>query len=244
MTNLVVISFPNKENALKGAHELWVLESIGDISIYEKVMIRKSPTGEITQLETDTTEGLRISSGAAFGALIGIVGGPVGVLVGLLSGTLMGAAIESNYVVFTEDISTKIKDRLRPGTVAILAEINEESPVFVDNAVSYLDAKIFRSDIEYIYEEYEDRQIKEVDHEITTERKRLKTSIAADKSFVYKKLADLKEKRKHRIEKLGTKHRDAEKLRIINKIQKHKEEIFVLEQRLNKIEHHSADHLK
>jgi hypothetical protein len=37
MTNLIVISFKNESQAIEGSHKLNDLESVGDITVYEKV---------------------------------------------------------------------------------------------------------------------------------------------------------------------------------------------------------------
>lgn len=41
MTNLIVISFKNEAQAIETSHKLMELESSGDITFYEKVILRK-----------------------------------------------------------------------------------------------------------------------------------------------------------------------------------------------------------
>jgi hypothetical protein len=206
MTNLVLILFPSEENALKGAHRLRKLEFLGDISIFGKVMIRKSETGELMQLEDDGSESFWISSGAAFSALINTAGIPVAII-----------------------------DQLKPGTVAILAEINGDDPFLVEDEVSSLGAKVFRSGGNYIYLDNEEGGVKELDEDIATERRRLKSETADDKLQVKYKIAELKEKRTGRIQELRKTQRAAKRVRLINRIQEHREEIFRLEQRIDEI---------
>ena len=205
MTNLIVITFSDEAKALDGSHKLSELESFGDISIFEKVMVKKDAKGNVTVLQADTTEGVRTLSGMAIGSIIGALGGPVGLLVGMLAGTVTGTLLEADYFDFSEDFGTKVNKRLQPGTVALIAEISEEGPSIVDTAFEPLGATISRSDVDYEYDEYLDEQVEELDEDISAERARIKSAAASDKAKIQKKIDQLKEKRKKRIEELKAK---------------------------------------
>jgi len=43
MTNLVVVSFTNESQAIEASHKMIELESLGDITVYEKVIVKKKP---------------------------------------------------------------------------------------------------------------------------------------------------------------------------------------------------------
>jgi uncharacterized membrane protein len=247
MTNIIVASFAKEAQAIEASHKLTELESFGDISIYEKVMVKKDTDGNITPLQTDTSEGLRIISGMTLGTLVGAFAGPVGLMVGMLSGTLVGSALEADYVDFSEDFSSKVTGQLQPGTVAISAEIYEEGPAFVDNALEPLGAAIFRSNVDYVYNDYVDEQVEEIDEEIAGEREKIKSAAAAEKSRIQQKIASLKEKRHKRIVELKEKQKEtvakikgpiweAKKSRLVNRIYNHKEKIAELESRLKAME--------
>jgi uncharacterized membrane protein len=199
MTNLIVLSFTVEAKAIAASHKLAELESYGDISMFEKVIIKKGASGEFTYLQTETSDGLRMVSGMAFGTLVGAVGGPVGMLVGMLSGTVIGAIGETDYVDFSEDVVRKVTDRLKVGDVAILAEISEDSPAFVDDVVSALGGNIFRSNADDLYSDYEDQQVKQFDAEIAEGRRQFKAALREDKASIKKRIEQLKEKRTQRI---------------------------------------------
>jgi uncharacterized membrane protein len=237
MTNLVVLSFSNEAKAIDASHKLAELESYGDISIFEKAMIKKTANGELVTVQTDTSDGLRIVSGMTLGTLIGAIGGPVGMLIGLLSGTVVGALAETDYVDFSDDFVSNVSKRIQPGNVAILAEVSEDSPAFIDNAMTAFGAVIFRSNVDDMREEYDDKQLKELDDDIAAERKQLKTSMANRKAEVEKKIAQLKEKRKQRIAALKENARSRRKARIEKSISNQKEKISKLEGDLRKLEH-------
>ncbi|MGZ8510517.1 MAG: DUF1269 domain-containing protein [Chitinophagaceae bacterium] len=220
MTNLIVLSFPNEANAIQASHKLAELESIGDISIFEKVIIKKGANGEFTYLQTESSDGERMVSGMAIGTLVGVIGGPVGMLVGMLSGTLVGAAVEADYVDFSEDVVRKVSDQLNVGDVAILAEISEDGSFFVDSTIAPLGGNIFRYNVDDAYSDYENDQAQQIDNEIAEERRQFKAARSEDKARVKNKIEQLKEKRKQRIAALKEKANDRKKARLTKAIDK------------------------
>lgn len=236
MTNLIVLSFPDEAKAIQASHKLIELESFGDISIFEKAIIKKGADGEYTSLQSESTDGLRLVSGMALGTLIGVIGGPVGMMVGMLTGTAIGAIAETDYVDFAEDFVNKVSDRLKVGDVAILAEVSEDSPAFVDNVVTTLGGTIFRSNVDNVYDDYDDEQVREFDKEIAEDRKQFKAAVREDKERIKKRIEQLKEKRRQRIAALKEKAKDRKKARLAKAINKEEEKISQLKQGLNKLE--------
>ena len=248
MTNLIVISFQNQSQAIEGSHKLVELESFGDITIYEKAMLKKDADGKTSVIESETSDGLRTLSGMALGTLVGALAGPVGMLVGMMTGTLAGAALESDYFDFSDDLESKVSSRVQPGTVSIIAEIYEDNPAFVDNAVAPFGATVFRSDIDYVYDEYVDDQIEELDEEIAAERAKIKEAAASEKSKIMQRIDQLKERRHQRITELKEKQKsfiakikssmqEEKKSQLKNRIYKHQKKIDVLEEKLKHLEH-------
>ncbi len=249
MTNLIVISFKNESQAIDASHKLVELESFGDITVYEKVMVKKDSNGQTSVIQSETSDGLRTLSGMALGSLVGALAGPVGLMVGMVTGTLTGAALESDYYDFSEDFQSKVMNRIQPGMVAILAEIYEDSPSFVDNAVAPFNATVFRSDVDYVYDEYVDDQIEEVDEEIAAERAKIKSAAASEKLKIQQKIDQLKDRRQQRIAELKGKKKsfiakikvsmeEEKRSQLKNRINKHQKKIDVLEEKLKHLEHH------
>ena len=248
MTNLIVGSFDNESQAITASHRLNELESYGDITVYEKVIIKKDFDGETSVIQSDTSDGVRTFSGMAIGSLVGAIAGPVGLLVGMITGTLVGAVAESDYFDFSDEFTRKVKDRLQPGTVAILAEVYEDSPDFIDNAFNGLGATtVFRSDVDYVYDDYEDEQVEESDEEIAAERAKIKSANAEEKAKIQQNIDDLKEKRRKRIAELKEKHqtnrekhqasrKDARKERLEKRISRHQTRIAELEEKVKELD--------
>jgi len=235
MTNLIVLSFPNEEKAIQASHKLTELESFGDISIYEKAIIKKGANGEYTSLQSEGSDGLRLVSGMALGTLIGAIGGPVGMMIGMLSGTAIGAVAETDYVDFSEDLVNKVSNHLKVGDVAILAEVSEDSPAFVDGAVTPLGGNIFRSNVDNVYDDYEDAQVQEFDREIAEDRKQFKAAVKEDKDRIKKRIEQLKEKRRQRIAALKQKANDRKKERLSKAINKEQSKVSDLKESLKKL---------
>jgi hypothetical protein len=167
----------------------------------------------------------------------------------MFTGTLVGAVAESDYFDFSDDFTAKVNDRLQPGTVAIIAEVFEESPDFIDNAFGSFGATtVFRSDVDYVYDDYEDEQIEETDEEIAAERARIKSATATEKAKIQQKIENLKDNRRKRIARLKEKHQankerhnasrnEARRERLEKRISRHQTRITKLEDKVNKLEH-------
>ena len=211
MANVIVVSFQEETKAIEALHKLNELESLGDISIYEKIMIRKKANGESEILKEDSFEGWRTLAGMGVGSLLGMLGGPLGFVFGLYTGTAVGALAEINHYDFADDFITKVENKMQTGTIAIIAELDEDSNAFVDTYLKPLGAVITRSDVDFEFDKYENEQIDELDEEIADERAAFKEARKEDRKKIQKKIAELKEKRKAKIAEFVAKAKAAEK---------------------------------
>jgi uncharacterized membrane protein len=210
MTNLIIASFKEEAEAIAASKKLNDLESIGDISIYEMVVVKKNPSGEAVVLQEadDPADGFKTISGMAIGTIIGSLAGPVGMVVGMFTGTLVGAADEADDYGFAADFVSGVGEHLQPGTAAVVAEIEEDDPVFIDSTLSMLGATVTRTDVNYEYTKYSDEEIDEYDEDIAAAREKLKVAATEDKDRIRQKIAKLKDKRKDRISELKEKAKD------------------------------------
>lgn len=247
MTNLIIASFKEEAEAIEASHKLKELETIGDITIYEMAIIKKTTDGKVLVLEADDrTEGLRTLSGMTIGALVGALAGPVGLAVGMLTGTATGLVLEEDHYDLSEEFRTKALSQLEPGTIAIIAEIDEDSEIFVDSTLGPLGATIMRTDVDYLYDEQADEEMENLEEEIADERAKIKSASAAEKSRIQQRIAGLKEKRKNRIAELKKKVKEVASVvktsvkerkiaRLRNSIEKHQRKIAALEKKLQAV---------
>ena len=149
MVNLVIASFKDEAKAKAASQKLFELESIGDITVYESVIVKKKLDGETEILKAYTTGGLRTLSGMAIGSLVGAIAGPVGMAVGMFAGTVGGMAWEADYFSFSEDFGSKVTNKMSPDTFALVAEIDEDNVVFVDGTLAPLGGVVVRTDVDY-----------------------------------------------------------------------------------------------
>ncbi|HXB92983.1 MAG TPA: DUF1269 domain-containing protein [Puia sp.] len=256
MTNLIIDSFQEEAAAIEASHKLSELESIGDITIYERVVVKKNTDGKTVVLQADTTEeGGTTLSGMAIGTLVGSLAGPVGMLLGMFTGTLTGAAIETDEYGFAEDFLSKVSDQLQPGMAAVIAEIEEDKAIFVDETLSPLGGTLTRADVDYEYTKYSDEEVDEVDEDIAAARAKLKAAADEDKNKFRQKIGRLKEKRKEKIAELKEKAKEAvtevrtsakdrkiDKMR--SKIEKHQAKIADLEKKLQAVLEKAKEEVK
>jgi uncharacterized membrane protein len=211
MKNVIVASFKEEAKAIEALHKLNELDSFGDISIYDQIMVRKNADGKTEILKQDDSEGWRTLTGMGVGSLLGLLGGPVGVVIGLYTGTAIGAIADANHYDFAEDFIAKVEKKIMAGTVTIIAEIEEDSEVFIDSYLKPFGAEIFRSDVDFEFDNYMDEQIDEIDDEIAADRETLKKAAGNEKAKIQKKIADLKEKRRAKIAEFVAKGKEAKK---------------------------------
>lgn len=241
------MSFASEAKAMEASHKLAEVESFGNITVYEKVIAKKDLDGNVTLLESNTTGGLRTLTGMTLGTMAGAFAGPVGLVIGIFTGALAGAAVESDYYDFAEDFTKKVIEHLQPGTVAIVAEIYEEDPALLDYDLEPFGATVSRSNLDYAHDEYEDGQIKGIEEEITAQRNKLKSALAADKARIQENISRLKEQRKKRITdlkqrqntviaKIRTLANDHRKARLIKSIDRHEKKVEELEEKLKTTE--------
>lgn len=249
MTNLIVASFNDEAKAIEASKKLTELDSLGDITIYERVIVRKNPNGETVVLQqTESTDGLRTVSGMAIGSLVGALAGPVGMMLGMLTGTMVGAVSDSDHYDFADDFASRAAGQLKPGTVAIIAEVNEDNEIFINDSLKALNAVVTRTDVDYEYDKFSDEQIDAFDEEIAEERAEIKSANAAEKAKIQKRIAELKDKRRKRITELKEKmnkkaehiqgtFRDRKADRLRHRIEKYQTKIEVLKHELEDIAH-------
>jgi uncharacterized membrane protein len=205
MKNVIVASFKEESKAIEALHKLNELESFGDISIYEQIMVRKKADGKTEILKQDDSEGWRTLTGMGVGSLLGLLGGPVGFVVGLYTGTAIGAIADASHYDFADDFIAKVEKKIAVGTVTIIAEIEEDSEAFVDSYLKPLGAVITRSDVDLEFDKHVDEQVDEIEADIAEDRAALKEAVGDEKKRIETKIADLKEKRRARIAEFAAK---------------------------------------
>jgi len=208
MSQIIVVSFMEETKAIHALDKLSELESSGEITIYEKTMVRKKENGQYEILNQDGFQGWQTLTGMAVGSIFGILAGPLGFVIGLYTGGAIGLVSEIGEDNFEADFISKLEGGVSAGTVSIIAEVDDNGNVAIDHAMKKMGAVVSRSDVDFAYGHYVSEKIDELDDEIAEGREELKTSAKDVKHKAEEKIRALKEKRKLKIagcEKKGKK---------------------------------------
>ncbi|MBP6815117.1 MAG: DUF1269 domain-containing protein [Burkholderiaceae bacterium] len=222
MNKLLVAVFESELAADGGLHALRALHAEGDITLYATGVIAKDADGLIRVMESDGQGALGTGLGLAVGSLIGLLGGPAGVVVGAVTGAAAGAVRDFWAAGVGLDFIEEAQRNLKPGKVALVAEIEEEWVVPVDSALESRGGVVLRRTRSSVAEAQFDHDIAAIKGEIkaleaeaaragaaaketlrakiTTTRGRLDDAVrrAADRVAALKSEADAK------VESLGT----------------------------------------
>ncbi len=143
--NFVVITFPSQDEAIKASHNIQDLAVRGDIELKYSVMLKKNNEGKVEILKKETKNGTESWTGMFIGMLVGLFFGPLGFLISTLAGTAIGAGVDSSHEKFNDNFVNKVKEKLDEGDTAIVANINEQSDVFIDDAMKDFSCDIYRT---------------------------------------------------------------------------------------------------
>ena len=144
MNKMLVAIFDTELAAQAGLQALNKLHADGDITVYATGVMAKDAAGVVSVKKSMDPGPIGIATGLAVGGLIGLLGGPAGMAVGALTGTLAGAVRDFWAAGVGLDFIEEAAQRLQPGKVALVAEIEEEWIIPVDAALEAAGGHVFR----------------------------------------------------------------------------------------------------
>ena len=196
MENLIYATFSDEKSAAEGFEKLQNLDQLGDITIYTIALIKKNEGDGFSLLHHAGTEiGDMPAKGALAGTLVGALAGPLGMVIGMLTGTAVGSANEDAYGDVARQFLDKAQKQLRPGDLAIVMDVEEDSDTMIDTYLAPYNGIIFRSDIEEEYAENDRAEWDELDKEMQEEKEELKVATDNEKAQIQAKIAKLEAKR-------------------------------------------------
>jgi len=194
MDRMLVVVFGNETKAYEGKKALLQLDNEGSISVYGYAVVAKNADGTASIKQGDDSGPLGTLVGTSLGSLIGVLFGPVGLAVGATAGLAGGAAADLTNAGVGEDFIDDVSKDLRPSTVAVVAEIEEDWTTPVDTRMEAIGGTVFR------------RALSDVGHQVHQENvTAMKADMAQFKAEHAQARADRKAKLEDKINKLDSK---------------------------------------
>ena len=146
MSNLVVITFADPDEAQKLHDTLQSGQKAGYISLDDMAVVTKDEEGEI-HVTNEVDRGVKVGAvgGGALGLLIGTIFFPIGGLVlGATAGALIGKMAETGV---DKNIIEDVENDLQPGTSAIFFLIREANPDAAIAALKPYKGKVYATSL-------------------------------------------------------------------------------------------------
>ena len=148
MNKMLVAVFDNETSTEAGLQALRKLHAAGDITLYATGVMVKDAVGKVSVKQAMDSgpfgNSAGTTTGLAVGGLIGLLGGPAGVAVGAATGAVLGAVRDFWTAGVGLDFVEEAERFMKPGKVALVAEIEEEWVIPVDSALEALGGHVFR----------------------------------------------------------------------------------------------------
>ena len=148
MSNLVVLTFDNEDEAGKVRESIKSIQKQGVISLDDSAVITKDEDGQIhVKNELDRGVKVGIAGGGLLGMFIGFMfGGPlVAALIGGLGGALVGASTDMGLQkTFIKEVSEAIK----PGSSALFIIVRESNPAAAISALKPYQGEVYHTSLD------------------------------------------------------------------------------------------------
>lgn len=144
MNRMLMVVFDDDRSAEAGTHSLKALHDEGGITLYAYGVIARDTAGKIRIEKAVDPTAMGTGVGLAVGGFVGMLGGPLGVAVGAATGGVIGAVRDFWAAGVGLDFVQEADGRLRPGKVAVIAEVEEDWVAVVDAAMEAIGGVVYR----------------------------------------------------------------------------------------------------
>ena len=221
MSKFVVVTFPSETAAYEGTRTIKQLHAEGTLTLYGLAVLVREASGNVAIKQAADEGALGVAVGTLTGGLVGLIGGPVGSALGMGTGALIGGFGDLMNAGVRSDFVESVTSKLKPGTAAVVAEIDEGWMAPLDTRMEALGGEVirqWRSDFE---DEQLDKEVKEEQAELAALKDELKQANANSKNAVTKRLGEARAKleaagkrveaRQHQLEQeIGAKRKELE----------------------------------
>jgi uncharacterized membrane protein len=159
MNRMLMVVFDDDRSAEAATHMLHALHDEGEITLYALGVIARDAAGKIRIEKAVDTTSMGTGIGLAVGGFVGMLGGPLGVAVGAATGGVVGAVRDFWAAGVGLDFVQEADGRLRPGKVAVIAEVEEDWVAMVDSSMEAIGGVVYRRARADVVEEAMERDI-------------------------------------------------------------------------------------
>jgi uncharacterized membrane protein len=197
--NVVVVSFgddpENDKNAYQALTDLKELDSQGQIKIAGAAVVARDVDGRVDiKSEVGKTPYEGTATGGTIGLLVGIIGGPLGMLLGGSYGLLVGSLFDMDDVSTTESVLGDISKQVQPTRTAVLAQVTEQSPEVIENAMAKLGGEVLRRPVVDVEEEIAAAEEAERNAKRQARKELHEARVAKTKENAHAKVEEMKSK--------------------------------------------------
>jgi len=159
MDRMLVVVFDSESKAYEGKTALGQLADEGSISVYADAVIAKNADGTASLKQGEGAGPIGTLAGTAFGSLVGMLGGPVGLVAGATAGMAAGAAGDLGAASLGSDFVEDVVKALKPGKIALVAEVEEEWTTPVDTRMEALGGDVFRRSVAAVADKIQEEHV-------------------------------------------------------------------------------------
>ena len=152
MRDFVAVVFDKHDDAFRGLHELWRLDTEGEVTVYKAGVCLRNSYGDVVVETSDGDPPIATAVGLTVGALLGLLAGPAGAAVGAAGGAAIGAATGGVVGLGVDASNADTVDQavgetgmvLRQGQHAVIADIDEETYAPLDSRMKRIGGSVYR----------------------------------------------------------------------------------------------------
>ena len=209
MDRMLVVVFDSENKAYEGKNALQQLASEGSIGVYAYAVLAKQADGTATIKQGDDAGPISTLAGTSFGALLGMLGGPAGMLVGAAAGMGAGAGVDFANLGIGEDFIDDVTKVLKPNTVALVAEVEEDWIAPVDTRMEAIGGIVFRRALAEVQNQIREENVNAMKADLAQMKAEFAQAKADQKARIQEKVSQLDSKIQTQMQKIKDLHEGA-----------------------------------
>ncbi len=203
MEKVMVVVFESEKKAHDGIRALRKLDDEGSITVHTGALISKDESGLITIPENGLDDfPIQTLAGTAIGGLIGLLAGPAGYAAGAATGALAGMFGDLTAATLDEDFLNDVSGQLKPGTSAVVLDLEEDWITPIDADLAPFSKAIIRRPKVDVEDELTQRRIDANDREMEALEQEWEQAGEDSRKKIHARMEEIKQRNKNQAERL------------------------------------------